>query len=62
MKVGVGHPVVIVYHRAKRVEEINGEFEAYLREAYIEFIKQLLEKMDMDGISEMLDAALKITK
>lgn len=62
MKVGVGHPVVIVYHRAKRVEEKSGEFEAYLREAYIEFIKQLMQKMDMNGINEMLDAALKITK
>lgn len=62
MKVGVGHPVVIVYHRAKRVEEKNGEFEAYLREAYIEFIKQLMQKMDMDGINEMLDTALRETK
>jgi hypothetical protein len=62
MKVGVGHPVVIVYHRAKCVEEKNGEFEAYLREAYIEFIEQLMQRMGMDGINEMLDAALKITK
>ena len=62
MKVGVGHPVVIVYHRAKRVEEKNEEFEAYLREAYIEFIEQLMEKMDMDGISAMLDTALELTK
>lgn len=62
MKVGVKHPVVVVYHRADRVEGKNEEFEAYLRKAYIEFIKQLMEKMDMDGINEMLDAALKITK
>lgn len=62
MKIGVRHPVVVVYHRADRVERRNEEFEAYLREAYIEFIEQLLQKMDMDGINEMLDAALKITK
>ena len=62
MKVGVGHPVVIVYHRAKRVEEKSGEFEAYLRAAYIEFIDQLMQRMGMDGINAMLDTALRETK
>ena len=62
MKVGVGHPVVIVYHRAKRVEGKNEEFEAYLRAAYIEFIDQLMQRMGMDGISAILDTALEQTK
>lgn len=62
MKIGVRHPVVVVYHRADRVERRDEEFEAYLRAAYIEFIEQLLQKMDMNGINAMLDTALEQTK
>lgn len=62
MKAGVGHPVVVVYHRTNRVERKDEEFNAYLRAAYIEFIEQLMQKMDMDGINAMLDTALEQTK
>lgn len=62
MKAGVGHPVVVVYHRANRVERKDEEFEAYLRAAYIEFIDQLMQRMGMDGINAMLDTALRETK
>lgn len=49
-------------HAGKRLSYISMDDEQACRQAYIDFINRLMQRMKMDGIDQMLDKAIDIVK